>query len=87
MWLLQAQAQSPHRVTNSQLVQRWGRAIAPTPLNNRGIDMTHLFVDGLKEAKRLLECGCGLEQLDALIKSYEDDAIETAAVVNDLETR
>lgn len=49
--------------------------------------MKSLFIDGLKEAKKLLECGCGIEQLDALIATYEADALETATIVSDLETR
>lgn len=49
--------------------------------------MKSLFIDGLKEAKKLIECGCGVAELDALIASYEADALETASVNPDLEVR
>ena len=49
--------------------------------------MKSLFIDGLKEAKKLIECGCGIVELDALIATYEADALETASLNKDLETR
>ena len=59
---------------------------ASTP-NNRGVDMKSLFVDGLKAARDLVQCGCGVEEINALIATHEADALETASVLPDLETR
>ena len=59
---------------------------ASTP-NNRGVDMKSLFIEGLKEARKLIVCGCTVEELDALIAQFEADALETASVLPDLETR
>jgi hypothetical protein len=49
--------------------------------------MKSLFIEGLKEARKLIVCGCTVEELDALIAQFEADALETAAVVPDMETR
>jgi len=49
--------------------------------------MQNLFIAGLKEAKRMIECGCKVEELDALIAAYEADALETASVKPEIETR
>lgn len=35
--------------------------------------MSSLFIAGLKEARKLIECGCGVEELDSLIAAYEAD--------------
>jgi hypothetical protein len=49
--------------------------------------MTSLFIDGLKTARALIQCGCGLEELDALIATHEADSFETASIHPDTETR
>jgi hypothetical protein len=49
--------------------------------------MTNLFIAGLREARKLIECGCGVDDLDALIAQYEADEMETASVQPNNETR
>ena len=64
------------------------RFIALTlPKQFGGIDMASLFIDGLKTARELIQCGCGLEELDALIATHEADLMETTSIRPDVETR
>ena len=49
---------------------------------------TKLFIEGLKTARRLMDLHDGVACLDALIKEYEADAVETAVAQHEgIETR
>lgn len=49
--------------------------------------MHSLFLEGLKEARKLMDLHDGIECLDALIAEHESDMIETTAVLPIVETR
>lgn len=50
--------------------------------------MTHsLLLEGLKEARKLMDLHDGIKHLDALIAQHEADTIETTAVLPIVETR